>query len=239
MTTTNRRAPWLQGAIDIMPLAIAVIPWGLLAGSLAIEAGLSPLQAQCLSLLVFAGAAQLAALNLIQLASPVAAILSTTFVVSSRHLLYSALYRPVALSLPRHRRYLMAFLLTDEMFAVIEQYRVKTGKFDYGYAIGAGFAFYLLWNMASLAGILLGLIIGDMTELGFDFAVAALFIAMVVPAINSRPTLVAVLVSGLLMILTQLYAVPNGLVLAAIGGMICAFLTQRYWPANTVTEASA
>jgi len=228
----------MQGAIDILPISIAIIPWGLLAGSLAIETGLSPLQAQCLSLLVFAGAAQLAALNLIQLASPVLAILSSTFVISSRHLLYSALYRPVALALPRHRRYLMAFLLTDEMFAVIENYRAKTGRFDYGYAIGAGFAFYLIWNLASLAGILLGLIIGDMTELGFDFAVAALFIAMVIPAINSRATLVAVLVSGLLMILTQLYTVPNGLVLAAIGGMFCAFLTDRYWPVDANKESS-
>jgi branched chain amino acid efflux pump len=109
LPTPFERSVVLRAIRDVLPLAIAVIPWGLLAGSLAIESGLTPLQAQCMSLLVFAGAAQLASLNLIQLASPWIAIFSTTFVISSRHLLYSAVYRQEALKLPRLKRYVLAF----------------------------------------------------------------------------------------------------------------------------------
>lgn len=218
---------WLQGVIDILPISVAIIPWGILAGSLAIEAGLSPIQAQCMSLFVFAGAAQLAALNLVQIASPVLAILTSTFVISSRHLLYSAVYRPIALSLSRPRRYLLAFLLTDEMFAVVEAYREKHQVFHYSYAVAAGFSFYIIWNFASLGGILLGVTFGNMTEHGFDFAIAAIFIAMVVPNIKTIATLVSVLVSGSLMVIAEINNIDNSILLAGIGGMICAYLTEK------------
>ncbi len=221
------RHAWRQAIVDIAPLSLAVIPWGLLAGSLAIETGLSFWQALCMSMLVFAGAAQLASLNLVQLGSPLAAILSTTFVISSRHLLYSAVYRKFALQLPWHQRYLLAFVLTDEMFAVVEQYRQRHGRFHYQYAVVAGFTFWLIWNLASLAGIVLGKILRDMQAWGFEFAVAAIFIAMVVPGIRSLPTLVTVLVSGGVMILAELNHLNNAILLAGISGMLAGFATEQ------------
>lgn len=214
---------------DMAPLSLAVLPWGLLTGSLAIESGLSPLQAQCMSLLVFAGAAQLASLNLIVLASPLVAIFSTTFVISSRHLLYSAVYRGEALGLSRGRRYLLAFLLTDEMFVINEAFRKKYGYFDYLYAVAAGFVFYLAWNLATLCGIVLGGLLPDMSELGFDFAVAAIFIAMVVPSINSLPVLGAAVVAGVIAVGCELMGASYGILLAGVGGMATGFLLERWW----------
>jgi predicted branched-subunit amino acid permease len=73
-----------RGFIDMFPLCVAVIPWGILCGSLATQVGLSPWQAQAMSLFVFAGAAQLAGMQLIGLGSPAMPILSSTFVISAR-----------------------------------------------------------------------------------------------------------------------------------------------------------
>ena len=68
-----------QASVAIFPLCLAVIPWGVLCGSLAIQAGLSPLQAQAMSLFVFAGAAQLAGISLFGVMSPTLPILSSNF----------------------------------------------------------------------------------------------------------------------------------------------------------------
>ncbi len=228
LLTKTRKPIWLLATIDIMPLSLACIPWGILTGSLAIEVGLSPAQAMCMSLLVFAGAAQIAGLNMLQLASPLLSILGTTFVVSSRHLLYSAVFRNFAQGLPRHKRYLLAFLLTDEMFAIAEAYRKQYCHFHYHYAVSAGFAFYIIWNLSTLSGIILGTALGNITELGFEFAVAALFIAIVIPAINNLASLTAVLVSGFVIITSELYGITNGILLAGLSGMVSAFCIDRF-----------
>ncbi len=156
ITLLNRPPPlWVTASLDILPLSLAVVPWGILTGSLAIEVGLTALQAQCMSLFVFAGAAQLASLNLLQIASPLVAILSTTFVVSSRHLLYSAVLRDFAQGLPWYKRFPLAFLLTDELFAVAENYRAQSGQFHYAYMIVAGIGFHIAWNLSTLTGIII------------------------------------------------------------------------------------
>ena len=222
-----RQITW-RAISDTMPLALAVIPWGLLAGSLAIESGLTPLQAQCMSLLVFAGAVQLASLNLIQLASPWIAIFSTTFVISSRHLLYSAVYRQQALRLPRLKRYALAFLLTDEMFALSENFRKESGQFNYRFAIVSGLVFYVVWNLASLAGIILGEVLGDTDALGFEFAMAAIFIVMVMPGVTNLPVVGAVVVSALVAVIAELNGLSYGILLAGLSGMSAGFVLEKW-----------
>lgn len=231
-TTLNRTTPQpvrlgdtaRSAILDILPLALAVMPWGMLCGSLALQSGLSPWQAQFMSLAVFAGAAQLAALGLISGGSGnVAAIVSSTAVVSSRHLLYSAVLRPAVMALPLRWRLALAFLLTDEMFAVTLAHQRRTGGFSPAYALLSGLVFYLAWNAATLAGILVGSLLGDLDQLGFDFAIAAIFIAMVVPAVHSRPMLAAVLVSGTLAVLCHVHQIPQGVLLASLAGMTLGY----------------
>ncbi|WP_206060483.1 AzlC family ABC transporter permease [Nitrincola alkalilacustris] len=214
--------------LDIMPLAVAVFPWGILCGSLALQSGLSPIQAQFMSLVVFAGAAQLAALGLISGGSGnLAAIVGSTAVVSARHLLYSAVFRPDVLALSLRWRLALAFLLTDEMFAVTSAHKLRTGCFSPLYALTAGLTFYIVWNAATLTGILLGSLFTGIEHLGFDFAIAVTFIAMVVPAVNTRPMLIAVLISGLLAVMFQLLQVQQGLLLASLIGMSVGYLLSR------------
>ena len=92
MSATKRnkikRRVVLKATIDMLPFSLAVLPWGLLVGSLAIQRGFTPLEAQLTSTLVFSGAAQLVAIELISENASLLTLMLTTFIISSRHFLY-------------------------------------------------------------------------------------------------------------------------------------------------------
>lgn len=222
--TTNKRIIY-QAFIDILPLAMAVIPWGILCGSLAIKVGLSAVQAQLMSLLVFAGAAQLASLTLIGSVGALSSIFSSTFVISSRHLLYSAVFREHVRESSMLTRCCMAFFLTDEMFAVSCAYLEKNKSFSHLYAISAGVVFYLIWNVATFIGIVAGQFIPNIENLGLEFAIAATFIAIVIPSIKHFSTLMSVLASGISVCVLSITGIDHALIIATCIGMATGFLT--------------
>ncbi len=207
----------MKGALVILPLSIAVIPWGILAGSLAVEAGLFGLQAQAVSSLVFAGSVQLVGMALIKAGASLATILLTTLFLTSRHLLYSATMRSRISHFPLRQRLILGFLLTDELFAVCSHRTRK--EFDFWYAFGAGFSFYLIWQLASLSGILLGQSIPNLDQYGLDFAVAATFIAIVVPTIKKMSVLVTVLVALILSVSFSLMNFEGGIIYSGLIAM--------------------
>lgn len=223
---TSALKPWWQASIDMMPLCVAVAPWGLLCGSLAVQMGLSPLQAQAMSLIVFAGAAQLSGAAMMGAMAPAGSLWTTTFIISSRHLLYSANFRQYVLALPMVKRVFLAFLLTDEMYALVAAKQKTSGVFDADYALRSGFIFYLFWNVFSLMGILLGQYEGIET-LGLDFAIAATFIALVMPMITSLATLVCVLFSATSMIITTALGLEQALLISAISAMLAGYAVDR------------
>lgn len=212
-----------KAVLDTVPLSIAVIPWGILTGALTIQIGLTPLQGQLMSLLVFAGAAQLSGMTMMASSSSLAAISGSTFVISARHLLYSVTFREHVLGLSRPWRMAIAFILTDEMFAVSQAHTKKSGCFSAPYALISGFTFYVAWNMATLIGIIAGESFNDLDSLGLDFAIIATFIAMTFEDLRKFPVAVAVLVSGVLSVLLKPFFVDSHIIMAAMLGMVCAY----------------
>ncbi|MFY0701980.1 MAG: AzlC family ABC transporter permease [Bermanella sp.] len=221
---------WFKGALAVLPLSIAVIPWGILAGSLALDAGLNPLESQAMSAIVFAGAAQLVAVGMIKAGVGLGSILITTLLITSRHFLYSMAMRPNISPLPLKWRLTLGFLLTDELFAILaagKQSKDKPQSFDRWYALGVGLSFYLVWNMATLVGIIAGSQIPNLDSWGLDFAIAATFIAIVTPQINRPSILICVLVSLVASVVCELFQVPSGLLIAAIMGMTVGTLYAK------------
>ncbi|MCG9595428.1 AzlC family ABC transporter permease [Vibrio sp. Isolate25] len=212
---------FIQGALAMMPLSIAVIPWGLLAGSFAIDAGLSVAESQALSAILFAGSAQLVATGMLKAGAGLTTMLLATFFITSRHFLYSVSMRSKVSPLPLNWRLALGFLLTDELFAICGQQSEK--QFDPWYALGAGLSFYVCWNLATLAGIVAGSQIPAMNELGLEFAVAATFIAIVTPNIKNSPTLIAVLVSLVVSVLCHYLMIDSGLMVASVCGMVAGY----------------
>ncbi|WP_375748297.1 AzlC family ABC transporter permease [Vibrio sp. HN007] len=213
-----------KGILAVMPLSLAVIPWGILAGSYAIDAGLTPLEAQAMSAILFAGSAQLVAAGMFKAGIGLGAMLLTTFFITSRHFLYSVSMREKIKNLPTRWRLLIGFWLTDELFAICNSQSDK--EFNRWYAAGVGGGFYLVWNLASFAGIVAGSYIPALNEIGLDFAVAAMFIALVLPLIKSIPVLVSVVVSLVLSVALYILHVEGALMFASVSGMVAGYLCE-------------
>lgn len=190
---------------------------------------MNPFQAQLMSLIVFAGAAQLAALSLISGgAGSFLSIWSTTAVISSRHLLYSAAFRQHVHSLSFPWRAALAFFLTDEMFAVTATYKEKTGYFHAIYALISGITFYITWNVSTFIGILVGTEFGNIEKIGLEFAIAATFIAITIPTIKSSPTLIAIIISGSSALIFGYIKIhqSQSLIAASLTGMMAGYLVS-------------
>lgn len=219
------RAAFIRGAIAIVPLSLATAPWGLLAGSMAIEANLTPLQGQGLSSIVFAGAAQLVAIGMLKGGAGIFSILLTTLLLTSQHLLYGMHMRPTLSPLKPRWRMSLGFLLTDEFFALVSQYDRQT--FNRWYALGVGLTFYIIWNVFTFAGIVLGKSIPGLDQLGLEFSIAATFIALITPVVRDVPTIVCVAVSLLCSVWLSYLHWESAVVVSGVLGMSAGFACKR------------
>lgn len=228
LNSSSRFISLWRGALAISPLSLAVLPWGLLAGSYAIDIGLTPIEAQALSAILFAGAAQLVATGMFDTHVGIWTMLATTFFITSRHFLYSMSMREKISPLSTPWRLALGFLLTDELFAVCGHQKQK--EFNPWYALGAGVSFYLVWNIASFAGIVAGKQIPNLNQWGLEFAVAATFIAIVIPTIKNLPILISVMVALVSSVLLSYWKVEGSLIIASILAMISGYLAEVSMP---------
>lgn len=225
MPTTVPRIAFSRGAIACLPLTLACAPWGLLAGSTAIDAQLTPMQSQGLSLFVFAGAAQLVAIGMIKGGASVISILVTTLLLTSQHLLYAMHLRPLVAPLPGKWRLGLGFLLTDEFFALVSPFDRQT--FNRWYALGVGLCMYVGWNVFTLLGVVVGKSIPGLDQLGLEFSIAATFIALITPIVRNLPTVVCVAVSLLCVVLFSYWQWESAIVLAGLAGMCAGYVCKR------------
>ncbi|CAM3055332.1 4-azaleucine resistance transporter AzlC [Vibrio diazotrophicus] len=223
-TVDSKPRLFWQGTVAMLPLSVAVLPWGLLAGSFAIEAGLNPFESQALSAILFAGSAQLVATGMIKAGAGLMTMLITTFFITSRHFLYSVSMRGKISPLPTRWRVILGFLLTDELFALCGQQSEK--QFNRWYALGAGFSFYLIWNLATLVGIVAGSYIPSLNSIGLEFAVAATFIAIVIPNVKSIPILISVITALILSVSLTIFNVNGSLMYASVGAMLAGYFSE-------------
>jgi len=228
----------LKGVLAMLPLNLAVLPWGILCGSLAIQRGFSVPEAIMMPLLVFAGAVQLVVIELINDNAPLATILFTAFIISSRHFLYGLALRDKLKDLPFKWRGSLGFLLTDELFALAGTANAYQGKFKLIYALAAGGSFYLCWLLWNIIGIIAGSYLPDLTSIGLDFAIAVTFIALVIPSITNLAMLVTVVVAGFLSVLLKLLDWELGLVISALVAMYCGYLTAKKQSSTNTIKTS-
>lgn len=240
-TVDSKPRLFWQGTVAMLPLSVAVLPWGLLAGSFAIEAGLNPFESQALSAILFAGSAQLVATGMIKAGAGLMTMLITTFFITSRHFLYSVSMRGKISPLPTRWRVILGFLLTDELFALCGQQSEK--QFNRWYALGAGFSFYLIWNLATLVGIVAGSYIPSLNSIGLEFAVAATFIAIVIPNVKSIPILISVITALILSVTLTIFDVNGSLMYASVGAMLAGYFSElalaKKTPSNNETGDKA
>lgn len=224
---STARAQFLAGIRATAPILIGAAPFGVIYGVLAIGAGIPVVLAQAISLIVFAGSAQFVAAQLIGAGASGLVIILTTVVINLRHALYSASMAGHVRDLPRAWQWLLAYLLTDEAYAVaITHYRSNAGgPHRHWYFLGAGLALWGTWQISTAAGIFLGT--GIPSEWSLDFTLALTFIALLVPALGSRADVLAAVVGGGVAVAAFGLPYKLGLVLAAVCGIAAGMLAWR------------
>ncbi|MDF0533415.1 AzlC family ABC transporter permease [Shewanella sp. A32] len=231
----GQRAQLIKGAIDIIPLCLAVLPWGILAGSMAIQSGLDVWQSLGMSAIIFAGAAQLVTLSMLISGANVFSIIITIFFLTSQHFIYGLTLREFVTQLKLKYRLPIGFLLTDELFALSVP-KVREQALTVSYLIGAGLTFYLFWVLVSGVGIWLAASVPDLAKYHLDFSIIATFITIVVPMIKNLSTLAGGLFSLLLSAVLTLAQVEGAIVIAGIGGMAFA-VTVAHWLPKPAEES--
>jgi len=209
------------------PLLIGVFPFGLIYGTLALKAGLSPVAAQMMSSIVFAGSSQFITAQLIHDAAPGIVIVLTIAIVNLRHMLYSASIAPYFKDLSPRWKSLLAYLLTDEAYAATIIHFEQEGltATSRWFFLGAGFSLWFTWQISSALGILLGTAIPASWPL--DFALPLTFIAMVMPVLADWPVIASAVSAGLVALLAYSLPFKLGLILAALVGISIGMLLER------------
>lgn len=184
------------GITAIAPVLLGVLPFGLAAGVVTAEAGYGLSETVGHSMLIFAGASQIAAVSLLGDGAAVAVVVLTVLVINLRMMMYAASLAPHMADVPLRRRAVGAYLLTDQAYAVsIVRFREPMSP-DHRYAfyMGAALTLWVPWQLATMTGVLVGASLPDSVPLGF--AVPLMFLALLVPAVTDRPTLAAAVTSA-------------------------------------------
>lgn len=220
----------LTGMVRAIPIILGYLPIGLAFGVLASTAGLSAYSAVAMSVFVFAGSSQLIAVGLIGAGAEITAITITVFLVNLRHMLMSAYLAPFLGKLTRLQQALFSYELTDESFAVHSAFFRKQGVPPKIELFTLNMSAHLAWISGTILGSWLGgRLTFDITTYGIDYALPAMFIALLVMQIdNLRRAAIAALAAGLGLIfylagMSQLYIILATVIAATVG----AFLKQK------------
>jgi 4-azaleucine resistance transporter AzlC len=216
-----------RGVRDMFPLLLGVVPFGLIVGVTAAGGEIGGLVGYLTSIIIFAGAAQLVTIELIDQGAVAAVIIATALVVNSRHLMYSAALAQPFQEFSRRWRYGLPYLLTDQAFAMsIVAYQTEPDPdFRRWYFLGSALGLWLPWQLATATGVVVGAGIPESWNLGF--AIPLVFLALLVPAMRDRPSIVAGVVGGGVAVLAADSPWNLGLMIGALSGLAAGVMVAR------------
>ncbi|GAB4111014.1 MAG: AzlC family ABC transporter permease [Roseiflexaceae bacterium] len=220
-----RWADLRAGFVAVIPLWLGVAPFGAIYAVSALAAGLDPLQTIAMSLVVFAGASQFTAAGLFAAGATPATIIITTLIVNARHILMGASLAPHLRGSPGWLRGLIAFQLTDETYAIGIK-RFLEGQGSPIFQFGANLSLYLIWQVSTMAGMLLGALIPDPVAYGLDLVFPLTFIGLLVPLLkrwlDGGVAILAALLAlgGALLLPGKWYILLAGVVASGVGALL-------------------
>jgi 4-azaleucine resistance transporter AzlC len=215
--------------LDAAGISVSALGFGFIYGLAAREAGLSPFEASAMSVIVFAGAAQFAAVGYLSAGIALPVIVLLTGLINARHILYSAALAPWLRGVPLARRAVMAHLLTDEAFAITVAHFTRLGRTDeWGYWIAAIGSTFIPWNVATIAGAMLGGDVPDTMRAGLEIIFPAAMIGLATGLVTERRELAAAVAGGGLGLVAALLTSPSvGIVLGGIVGPLVGLVAPK------------
>lgn len=234
----------MRGVQRGIPIVLGYLPLGFAYGVLAVQNGIPPVPAVCMSLFVFAGSAQFIAAGLWGMGASVLSIIFTTFVVNLRHLLMAASLAPWLRSFTRTQQALFGFELTDETFA-LHSTAMRSGELaSLPLLYGANITAHAGWVFGAVAGVLAGDFLPDPKLFGLDYALPAMFLALLLPQCLRRLHLCAALLAGLLSVSLALAGagrwnvIVATLATATFGAVLTTYRDRHLVSAKTKRNAS-
>ncbi len=211
-----------------MPTLFGIAAWGLVVGVAMVKTHLTVMQALGMTLLVFAGSAQLASLPLMAVGAPIWVIFATALVVNLRFVIFSALLAPHFAHLPWHKRFILGYTAGDLTVALfLQRFPSDTpalGKVSY--LKGLLYPNWTAWQIGSIAGIFIGSQIPSQWGLGFAGTLAIVCVA--IPLITNRVVLSGVIVAGVVAVWAYHWPFKLGILAAVIAGMLVAMAVQEW-----------
>jgi len=216
---------FFTGARDSLPILLGVVPFALICSVAAVSVGLTPVEAMGMSFIVFAGASQLAVLQLLGQGAFWLVMVLTAWTINLRFTMYSAALAPYLQKEPLLRRAPFAYILSDQAFGVtMSHFANELPDNPAWYYYGAAAAIWVAWQAASVMGALLGTLIPE--SWGLDFAFPLSFMALMFAALKDRPGVLAALVGGTVAVVAKGLPYNLGLVLAALSGIGAGMLAE-------------
>jgi predicted branched-subunit amino acid permease len=220
-----RREAFWAGVRGIGPFLISLAAWGVVAGVAMVKVGLGVWGSLIMSMLVFAGSAQLTVLPLMAAGAPIWLIFGAAFIVNLRFVIFAAVLHPFFRHYSWPRRFTIGFFTADATFikfmAVHGEHKGPATRAQTWYLLGAGVTTWAGWQVSTVAGALLGSAIPSTWSV--EFAAVLALIAMLVPMCATRPALLAVLVASFTAWITQPLPLRVGLLLAVIAGIVAGY----------------
>ena len=218
---------FIKGSKTITPVLLGVIPFAMISGITAINTNLPPAIALFMSITIFAGASQLAVLQLFHQNAAAAVIIYTALIINFRFMIYSLSIAPYFRNEPVSWKMFLSYMMTDQSYALsMVHFMNEPDDNPKWFFFGASALLWVVWQAATLIGLILGAIIPP--QLGLDFAIPLTFTAVLFKSSLDKPTVITVVVSATAAVATANIPMNAGLPLAALAGISAGVLTEIF-----------
>jgi len=221
---SKKKENLLKGFYDVSPLLLPVVPFGIIFGAIGIELGFGPYITYATSIIIFSGASQIVFFQLLSNGASSLIAITSSSVVSTRHLLYGAVVAQYLSKLSLIWKLFLSYLLTDQAFAVSQEFFKKNSNDEYKHyhLLGAGLTLWIVWQLTTVIGILLGSIVPE--ELGLSFTIPLTFLALLINYFRKIDHLIVIFLSGLSSILFYEAPLKSYIILSCVISLFIIFL---------------
>jgi predicted branched-subunit amino acid permease len=222
-----------DGARAALPLSVGAAAFGLAYGVAVVASSFDDLAGALASVLIIAGAAQLAMVDLADQGAPWFVVVGTALVINARLMMYSGAMAPAFSEFPKRWRIPLAFLMTDQatVTSLLHFQHEHDPRKRMSFWLGAGGSFALLWMAGTFVGVIVGAAVPP--ELQIGFAVPLMFVALAVPTVRDRPSFVAAAVGFSVTLLTREAPLNTSLLIGAVAGIAFGMLAKVRWSGAT------
>jgi predicted branched-subunit amino acid permease len=228
-TATNRDEFW-RGVREMLGPSLGISAWALVTGVAMVKSGLSIPVASAMSLFVYAGSAQLAALPLIAAGAPLWVLFATAFCVNMRFVIFSAQWRKYFGHLPRSQRLLLGYMAVDLSYVLFMRRfpKPRPTPEQLPYFWGGVTWNWFSWQVPSLVGIVLADRVP--TEWGLEFAGVLALLGVAYSLLSGRKSWVAGAVASIAAVAAFGFPLKLNIVVAITAGVAVGMLLDRWFP---------